>query len=63
MEMDCNLKKWPYIVEKSSKTAYSLSFPGKLIFPSRCSNSNFMFEKRFFVKYLSHFDENIAKSP
>ena len=71
MEMDWNLKKlasffkfFLWIVEKSLKTDYSCSSSEKsLIFSSRCTNSNFMLEKRFFVKYFSSLDQTIAESP
>ena len=73
MEMDCNLKRlanvfkfFLCIVEKSLKTDHGLFFSPRrnpLIVSSRCSSSNFMLEKRFFVNYLSSFDQTTAKSP
>ena len=32
------------------------------MFSSQCRKSNFMLEKRFLVKYVSSFDQHIAKS-
>ena len=72
MEMDYNLKKMAnffkfflYISEKSLKTDYSLFFLGQItkLFSPWCSKSNFMLEKRFFVKCLSRFYQNTIKLP
>ena len=73
MELDNDLKKlanffkfFPCISEKSRKTAdYSLFFLGQIIklLSSRHSKSNFLLEKKFFVKCLSSFYKNKIKLP
>ena len=72
MEMDYNLKKiaslfkfYLCIVQKSLKSDYILFFLKEIpnIFFLMFRDSNFMSEKRFFVKKLSSFDQNISNSP
>ena len=73
MEIDNNLNKMANffkfflrILEKLQKKKVCIVFlhwGNEMIFSSRCSNNNFMLEKRFYVKYLSSFDQNTAKSP
>ena len=72
MEMDCNLKQLAnffkflvYILEKSLKTDFSFFLPlgNHFIFSYWFSKSDFMLKKGFFVKYLSSFGQDTAKSP
>ena len=72
MEVDCNLKilanffkLFLCISEKSLENNYSLFFRQNfsIFFPVLYEQFHFLKKNRLFVKYLSGFDENIAKLP
>ena len=54
---------WEASALTTAPSLLPLQIPNPFIFSSRCSESNFMLAKKCFVKYLSCFDQNTAKSP
>ena len=71
MQVDYNLEKLTnfflvlplYFREVAKIDCIVLPTRKTLAFSSRCCKSDFMSQERFFVRKLSSFDQNTAKSP